>query len=145
MPFNELTQKHLNNLKNKIIQIMDSKDMNDTGGTKASLEIRGNELLGNEPIYYLDQGRRPGGYPPPDIMLKWVESKLKLQDTEAKQVAFLISRKIAEDGSIIYNDKSQGLQLDDLIENTLDELYKELPLATEVEILKFFNENEIKM
>ena len=64
MPYEELTRKHLNNLKQRIEQMMQTKGLNASGSTVDSLEIRDNKLLGDEAFYYLDKGRGPGKFPP---------------------------------------------------------------------------------
>lgn len=66
---------------------------------------------------YVEYGRKPGKYPPPDKILEWVRIKPLLPrpmkngklPTE-KQLAFLIGRKIAEEGI------DAGNQLQDSVE-----------------------------
>ena len=133
MPYDQVTNKHLNNLKAKIAE----RIPNNTGGAASSLEVKGNQLLGNDYIYYLDQGRRPGRFPPVKNMIEWVNSKLGIQGKEAKSIAFLVGRKLANEGSEIFKDKSKGIRLDELIDETLEELYKELPNEAAAEVLKW--------
>ena len=133
MPYDQITNKHLNNLKNKIAE----RIPNNTGGAVSSLEVSGNQLLGNDYIYYLDQGRAPGRFPPIQNIREWVNSKLGLSGKEGNSVAFLIGRKLANEGSEIFKDKSKGIRLDELIDETLDELYKEIPNEAALEVLKW--------
>ena len=73
-------------------------------------EYNGNlfELHFNLPDYwqYAENGRRPGKFPPPDAILKWIQVKRllprpgrdgKLPSTN--QLVYLISRKIALQGT----------------------------------------------
>ncbi len=46
----------------------------------------------------VEYGRKSGKYPPPGALLSWVEKKLGYSGKEAKQVEFLVSRKIAKKG-----------------------------------------------
>lgn len=51
---------------------------------------------------YVEHGRRPGKFPPPNVILNWVKAKPVLprpnQDIKPEQLAFLIGRKIAREG-----------------------------------------------
>jgi hypothetical protein len=135
MSFETLTHKHLTNLKIRIQAELAGKGLDASGSASASLEVSGNQLTGNSYIYYLDQGRGPGKFPP--TLVDWVRLKLGLEGREAKQVDFLVRRKIARQGTEIYRNKSKGIQLDRLIEETIDELTKELPDEVAVEALKW--------
>ena len=65
---------------------------------------------------YVEEGRKPGKFPPPDAILKWIKVKPVIPrpmngklPTE-KQLAFLIGRKIATEGI------EAGHQLKDTVE-----------------------------
>lgn len=133
MPYDEITYKHLDNLRTKIQE----RISNNTGGASESLEIQGNKLLGNDYIYYLDQGRKPGRFPPVQNMIDWVNSKLGISGKEGNAVAFLVGRKLANEGSEIFKDKSKGIQLDQLVDEMINELFKELPDEAAGEALKW--------
>lgn len=135
MSYENLTRKHLNNLRTRIQAELSGKDIYSSGSASASLEISGNQLLGNSYLFYLDQGRGPGKFPP--TLIDWVRLKLGLEDREAKKADFLIRRKISREGTEIYKDKSKGIELNRLVDETLDELIKELPNEVAVEALKW--------
>lgn len=66
---------------------------------------------------YVEYGRRPGKFPPPNKILDWVKIKPVIprpvngiKPTE-KQLAFLISRKIARDGIKPGNQLEEALNL----------------------------------
>lgn len=66
---------------------------------------------------YVEYGRKPGKFPPPDKILEWVKVKPVLprpingiKPTE-KQLAFLISRKIARDGIEAGNQFREALDI----------------------------------
>ena len=90
-------------------------------------EYNGNlfELYFNLPDYwyYAENGRRPGKFPPPDAILKWIQFKRlvpnpgrngKIPDT--RQLVYLISRKIALHGT-------EGKHL---LQQTINETYDTL-------------------
>lgn len=137
MNYDEITQKHLANLKSKIQARMSEKNIDATGEASQSLEIKGNQLLGANYIYYLDKGRAPGGWPPISNLRSWIRAKLNLDIKEERQAMFLIGRKIARDGTEIFRNSSKGLQLDSLIDETIDEITKELPDQVAAEALKW--------
>jgi len=137
MPYRNLISKHLNDLKENIKVEMEYKNLDNTGNASKSLEVKGTQLLGNDYIYFLDQGRRPGKFPPVATLVQWVRSKLGLEGTEAKQVAFLVGRKISREGTDIFKDKSKGLQLDELIDDMIENLLEETLDIAKVEALKF--------
>lgn len=135
MSYEELTAKHLNSLKEKIQGTIASKGLDNSGDAFNSLEVSGSKLLGNDYIYFLDKGRAPGKFPP--SLMGWINNKLGLKDREAKQVDFLVRRKISREGTEIFKNKSKGLELDKLVDEMLDELIKELPDQVAVEALKW--------
>lgn len=53
---------------------------------------------------WVEEGRAPGRFPPPDAIMSWIEMKPIIPDDRTgklpteNQLAFLISRKIAEEG-----------------------------------------------
>lgn len=127
MNFNEITKKHLEKLQSDIASTIKDKNINDTGNAVSSLEIEGNKLLGNDYIYYLDKGRSTGKFPPVQNIRDWVRRKLGIEDKKVNSVAFLVSRKIAKQGTLIKQDNSKGIELTRLVDNMLSELYNELP------------------
>lgn len=137
MPYEQLTARVLNGIKDKIRDRLAERNLDNTGEAGLSLEVRGAELWGADYLYYLDQGRGPGKFPPPSNIIGWVRSKLGLDDTEAKQVAYLIGRKISKEGTDIWRNKTKGIQLDQLIEEALEELEEEIAEQAKVEVLSW--------
>lgn len=82
------------------------------------------ELYFNLPEYwvYAENGRRPGKFPPPDAILKWIQFKrlvpraINGKVPTAKQLVYLVSRKIAKTGT-------KGKHL---LQQTIDETYNNL-------------------
>jgi hypothetical protein len=46
------------------------------------------------------EGRRPGRQPPSTALETWVQQKLGIPPEKAKQIAFVVSRKIGQQGSL---------------------------------------------
>ena len=101
-------------------------------------EYNGNlfELHFNLPDYwqYAENGRRPGKFPPPDAILKWIQVKrlLPRPGREGKlpstnQLVYLISRKIALQGTTGKHLLQQTIDgTDDLIDQIINEFTKQL-------------------
>ena len=72
--------------------------------------------------YYAENGRKPGRFPPPDAILKWIQFKRLVPTSRngkvptTKQLVFLISRKIA----------TEGTKGKPLLQQTIDETYNGL-------------------
>lgn len=88
---------------------------------------------------YAEEGRRPGKFPPPEAILKWIQFKRLVPSSNGgkvpttSQMVYLISRKIAEKGT-----KGQHL-----LEQTIDETYNTL-VDKLVEAITKEMENEIE-
>lgn len=93
---------------------------------KEIVEYKGNifELSVLVPDYweFAENGRKPGKFPPPDAILKWIQFKQLVPKAvngkvpSTSQLVYLISRKIAQKGT-------QGKHL---LQQTIDETYDTL-------------------
>lgn len=106
-------------------------------------EVNGNlfELYFNLPDYwiYAENGRKPGKFPPPDAILKWIQFKRLVPNPgrngkipNTNQLVYLISRKIALKGTegkhLLQQtiDETYDTLVDRLVEAITDELEKEI-------------------
>jgi hypothetical protein len=105
--------------------------------TGSRLTIRGNDY-----IYYLENGRRPGKRPPKDVIRKWIDDKgIVPRDNISKDsLAYLIARKMGEEGSTIYkaggSDLVSGIFNDNFVDSLQSEFMNLLTVEVESEILK---------
>lgn len=76
------------------------------------------QLLGSYYTYWMEKGRKPGKFPPIDVIRRWIDEKgIIAEDISRDSLTFLIARKIAK----------QGYQGKPLVENVLTEQWiKEL-------------------
>lgn len=71
---------------------------------------------------FAENGRKPGKFPPPDAILKWIQTKQLVPRTmngkipSTNQIVYLISRKIA----------LKGTEGKHLLQQTIDETYDNL-------------------
>jgi hypothetical protein len=66
-------------------------------------------IFGSDYVYFLEHGRGPGGFPPVDMIRQWAEAKGLFRGVEKQyqrnSIAYLIGRKIAQEGSFLYRNK----------------------------------------
>lgn len=123
-----------NSVVNASGRLADSIDFVVTG---SKLTIRGEDY-----IYYLENGRKPGKRPPKDVILKWIDDKgIVPRDGISKDsLAFLIGRRMAKEGSTIYqaggSDLVSGILNDQFVDSLQSEFMNLLTIEVESEILK---------
>lgn len=72
------------------------------------------QIIGLDYIYYIEKGRKPGKAPPRKAIEQWITDKGIVSDISKKSLAFLIQRKIAKEGTTIYQEGGSNL-LDDIL------------------------------
>jgi len=127
--------------------VMNSKGLNNTGGTSNSLKSKNNEkslsILGDHHIQQLHFGRKPGKFAPAKAIQDWVRTKLGISDLKkVKTIAFLINRAMAKGketppahsgGTFIFRNRGKGIELEKREEfgtNLIKESVTNLILAT---------------
>ena len=94
-------------------------------------------------FYFAENGRRPGKFPPPDVILKWIQFKRLVprpgrdgKVPSTNQLVYLISRKIATkgtEGKHLFEKTLDGPNLDGLA----DKLVELITAEFEKEIEKY--------
>jgi len=132
MPYEEVTKKTLEELRDKIR----AKIPNNTGDAASSLEIDGNKLLGNDYIYYLDKGSKPWANPDKYKSLGYV---LGLSGWAEKKGInpYAAAYGIAHNGSSIFRHPEKGIQLDSLVNETIENLYETIKEQAVIEAKTF--------
>jgi len=127
-----------------------AKGLNNTGEAANSLKVveidqRHFQSVGSDYIEILDRGRGPGKFAPVDSIQEWVKTKLGItENKELKQVAFLVNRKLAREGSAIFKDHSKGLEIDKKIETLREKLIPELVAFEKANVIKELNKFQLK-
>lgn len=100
-------------LKQKHIEL----GMKASGQWLDSLEVEASEtnarIYGEDYTEYLVNGREPGKFPPIDAIKQWIDDKGIVSDIPVSSLAFLIARKIANEGTEYY--KQGGTDLIDAV------------------------------
>ena len=134
-------EKEVIKLNDSIKLELDIQDINNTGEASRSLEVKKYDnrvqSLGVFYLEFLDTGRGPGKYPPTNKIRLWVQQKLGLTDEkEINTATFLISRKIKELGTQIFEKKKKGIGLTEKTERLRKEISSKLPDLAKAEVIQ---------
>lgn len=88
---------------------------------------KGGLFFGADYFKYLVTGRGPGKFPPPIKMTEWVEAnpdvltraQLVYKNITAKQLGYLIGRKIARFGTNIFQGKKPGIDFNGVVDENM--------------------------
>lgn len=112
----------------------DAKGLNDTGRARNSLSssVDGKTLKieGLLRTVVLITGRKPGGISIEGQVKigEWITRKLGIEkdSTDWKRAKYFIIKKIIEKGTDIFTDRSKGLQIELIIDELNEELFKDI-------------------
>lgn len=125
------------NIRNK--QVTPYRSVHTTGHAAESLFYRldANRLIVGSTWAYitvLEDGRKPGKFAPPEVIEKWIEDKPITSEISKKSLAYLINRKLKEEGSLIYRQGGHSGILSSVINQ--EYIHKNLTGALQKEIAK---------
>jgi hypothetical protein len=123
----------------RTIEGIRSRIPNVTGRMSESLGYRIDEdgltIFSSEKYFtVLETGRKPGKRPPISVIEQWIKDKPIASDINPKSLAFLIARKIGEEGSLLYRNGGKSGVISDFINsekikedliNNLNEKFRE--------------------
>ena len=123
--------------------IKDQKDKGIYSSGKSASSIRkdveetSGQLFGSSYFYQQKHGRKPGKFPPIDDMLNWIRAKgITPRDgkTTERQLAFLFARKIAREGTDIFQGKRPELDPGEQIQKLVMEFSRSVSKELRKEI-----------
>jgi hypothetical protein len=80
------------------------------------LDENGLTIFSSEKYFtVLETGRKPGKMPPISAIEEWVRNKPIASDINPRSLAFLIARKIGEEGSLLYRQGGKSGVISDFI------------------------------
>lgn len=129
--------KYLDMLRIKLIAKYDELGLRASGKYEDALEpeVSPNRLImwGAPHSKYMQDGRDAGKFPPRSAIVEWIETKDGLPSIfreKKDQFAFLIARKIAEEGIDVPNEFNKGevvsSVVDDFLANDINSMLQEL-------------------
>ncbi len=147
--------RYLERLRLKLIAKYDELGLRASGNYEDELEavVEPHKMimLGAGHSYFMENGRDAGKFPPKEAIINWIETKEGLPTIfreKKHQFAFLIARKIAEQGIQVPNQYNKGevvsAVVDNFLANDIQEMIDELGgvyLATlESDVLEIFKQ-----
>ena len=133
----------LEEVRTDFISQYNAKGMRASGYAADSLRVENKQkprLVGAEYWAFLfsGQGRRPGRFPPVQNIIDWIEDKGITVEDSINQTAFLIGRKIAQEGTEIYKRPSEGIDLKKIVNQRLLDTAGKIARRKANEILRPF-------
>jgi hypothetical protein len=137
----------LSGFAERTIEGIRSRIPNVTGKMSDSLGYRVDEngltIFSSEKFFtVLETGRKPGKMPPISAIEEWVRNKPVASELNPRSLAFLIARKIGEEGSLLYRQGGKSGVISDFIndqkikENLIDLLDEKFREAVINEFIK---------
>jgi hypothetical protein len=150
----EILSIEFESIKKDLIALYDAKGMRSSGKWADSLEVVTKEnqaiLYGEEYSQQLETGRKAGGFPPLKDIEKWILEKgiftTALQTIKLSSLAFLIARKIANEGW--KREKHGGVELISTVitarrmQKVIDEVGNVMLVQISTEIITLIKELE---
>ena len=108
MTIEEIVTAYLEQKKNEVRTAYEAKGRSASGAAGQSLTVNVSEqpnkitgsITGSHYWYYIEHGRRPGKRPPIASIEKWIDDRrLTLDGITKRSLAFLIARKIGNEGT----------------------------------------------
>ena len=121
----------LEQVKRDMISEQRRKGITSSGRSIASLNIKGDTLVGIGYWEFLFRGKGVKTFPPAKAIDDWLKVKPELQHIfrdekgrflDRKQIGFLIRRKIAREGTEIFKDPRKGVDIEVIINRHSTEL-----------------------
>lgn len=103
---------------------------------KESTESSGT-LYGAKYFYQQKHGRKPGKFPPIDSIIEWIRAKgIVPRETTERSLAFIIARKIAQQGTDIYLKRREGINVDDKVKELVKKFQESLSKDIRLKLTK---------
>lgn len=120
---NGVIQAILTGFAERTIAGIRSKIPNVTGKMSQSLGYKIDEsgltIFSTEKYFtVLETGRKPGKRPPISAIEEWIKNKPIASDINPRSLAFLIARKIGEEGSLLYRQGGNSGVISNFINET---------------------------
>ncbi|CAL2085082.1 hypothetical protein [Tenacibaculum sp. 190524A02b] len=130
---------YLERLRKKLINKYDELGLRASGKYEEALEATVDKntltMWGAYHSIFMEKGRSSGGFPPRKAIEDWIERKSTLPlifKEKKRQFAYIIARKIAEEGIRVPNEFNRGKVIseviDDFLANDIYEMLEELGL-----------------
>lgn len=139
-----------NTLISQIKSKIESSGARATGKTAASLRDEATDdsytLYGSRSFKFIEVGRGRGKFPPLTNIFEWLVAKsIQPDGISQKSLAFLIARKIANDGTVIYRTNNIRDIYTQAVDDNIKKLFEEVSVSAKAQIAndlaRFFSPN----
>lgn len=147
----EAVMEALHRLRDRISDNIVGEGAYASGRTTASMEVEqtsmGGRLLGRAYFYTLESGATPGAWPGPDTIRQWMIDKgiMTASDPELDKAARAINWNIWQHGTRLYQDGGRDTIYTTAIDETLEELQREVADIAVRRIADGITENNTKI
>jgi hypothetical protein len=101
------------------------------------LHAEGLRVMAADYIYQIEHGRKSGKFPPKAAIEEWVRAKPVVSDISFDSLVFLIRRKIAREGTTIFQQGGSDLVSSVVNKSLIDEINAELGSSEVQQIVSF--------
>jgi len=139
-----MTQKQIldnwvNKLKEDLIKEYNSLGLRASGNWEKSLVPFTTDtrviLYGAKYSYQMENGRKPGKYPPRKAIEDWIDKKGLTYDIPKSSLAFLIQRKIGREGITVPNKYNSGGVISNVVtEKRINELIEQIKMINVLQV-----------
>lgn len=136
----------ISEIRNKI----DSSGAKATGKSSASLREESTDdsftLYGNRSFKFIEVGRGKGKFPPLNNIYEWLVAKnIQPDGISQKSLAYLIARKISNEGTKLYRENNVRDIYTKAVEDNLKSLFEEVTIESKASIsndlARYFSKN----
>jgi len=117
----------------QLILDYNARDFNTTGELKDSIHSVGGRILAKRYIFDLIYGQKPNGkfqnYKEDSSLFNWTKVKINPSEKKIKSVAFLVARKLFNDGDKIYKGERDPLDTEMTRAVTIESFREKIRMA----------------
>lgn len=135
----EIIDKWLKGVKEDLIKEYNSLGLRASGNWEKELTTFSTDtraiIYGAKYTYQMENGRKPGKYPPRQAIEDWIDAKGLRYDIKKSSLAYLIQRKIAQKGIVVPNKYNRGGVISKVITiDRVNELINEIQLVNILQV-----------
>lgn len=126
----EILQQYLEDIQSDFLSAYRNDGFEASGNTERELEVElqgfKGVLKGPDYLFAMVTGRGPGGFPPLEFIEDWIVAKGITPDGDIslQSLAFLIARKIARQGTDVFEGKREGIDIEGIVSKRTQEVTK---------------------
>jgi len=138
-PISEL----LNDVRKAYIEDQEAKGIRSSGASAKSIRTEAKPttgtVVGAKYFFQQKHGRKPGKFPTVEDIINWIRAKgIQPNDISERSLAFIIARKIAKQGTDIYQRKRPALDPGEKIQQRVAEFSRQVAKELRKQVIATF-------